>query len=1325
MRRILTILLIGILSLCNAQAQLYQYLSTADGLSDRRVLTIEKDKTGFLWFLTYTSIDRYDGKNIVHYNVDEEGEYTTFYTENNKLTTDSKGTLWYICENGQTFKYHPAKDKFLEINVPSSSEAENTQISLIELTTGDEIWYVGKNKARIYNIQSDSWSEIEMDSAHNHPTSIYQCADGTYYIGTEHGICHMKLEAGHLTHIKNLIPDSIIQNPEKIFFHTDTERVIAASKQNGLIIYDLTLDKTDHHFTHMKELMVTDIIPYGKDKTLIATQGAGVWVYKHQEEKMEMLFWEQTDIPNGMNGNYVRSMHVDDKKRIWMAVYPKGITIYNDRYPAYLWTKSYIGNQQTLKNDQVNYILEDSEGDIWYATNNGVSMQNPKNGTWRHFLYAKEAAPEMLNIPHDKEKSPQWGNTFLSLCETEPGKIAVGGYMTGIYTINKQNGETERTIGEKPKDTLNRATVKNSHIRAIYKENDTLLWSGGDNYLECKNTQTGETKTYDIETDITCIEEGDSATLYIGTGNGLFTLHRKTEEIKKIDIGIVTPHINCLYQHPNGRLYIGTNRTGLIVKQENGSFKTYNWRNSALLFDNIYAIIPDGEKHLIISTGPCISRMDLKKDKFINWTSNQGLIKTTFNPRAGIRTKDGAFILGTSDGAIRWDKSIHLPREIDGRIVFTGIDLQGEQIAEIKDLLGKEIWTLDSLKELRLSHHQNNLDLQLASINFDAPLYTYIRWTLEGRDTIWNRINQENWIHLYNLSPNVYKLKARLIAQEDRRVLDEREIRIHISPPIWLARQSKAAYLLIGLCLLGFILTELHDTRIKFRRQTEKEKLTHLWTGKIRKMSALNSTLVGEIAGNKHLTPQEQNYLKMAERNMTLLSHIGKQITELTSPPPEGNAVYATHHLLTDLTDEYHAWLEPIATPRNIHVTCRHEGEKDDEVLTNKRQTDLIVYLLASCLIDNFGEEGGELHLTTKKSAQAWFIRLKGVPEKRNWHENGETTRMQIKTIRNLTKEQGATLETPEIGDYILTFPQAGIHFWETKKHEKMCDLPGLPFPELVEPKRNGKPKGFILLIEHEPEVRNYIIDGLAAEWDIATASDLPTALTIIHDIRPDAILLESQLPNKRSHEFVKILKANFSTRLLPIVLIAATEDWRNITDGYDLQADYYLHNVLNITTLKKTLDQVKKKQEEAEQLLHADLQHKRTEVKEKEIEQENSFITQVKEIILAHMTEPEFSTEMLCNLMKMSHTNLFSKVKNITGQSISILIRDLRMNKAAEMLVEGKINITEISDTLGFNDAKYFREVFKRHFGVSPREYIKRHEQENDEAGTPPSDDE
>ena len=102
------------------------------------------------------------------------------------------------------------------------------------------------------------------------------------------------------------------------------------------------------------------------------------------------------------------------------------------------------------------------------------------------------------------------------------------------------------------------------------------------------------------------------------------------------------------------------------------------------------------------------------------------------------------------------------------------------------------------------------------------------------------------------------------------------------------------------------------------------------------------------------------------------------------------------------------------------------------------------------------------------------------------------------------------------------------------------------------------------------------------------------------------------------------------------------------------------------------------------------------------------NFITTVKKKVEENLENQDFNVDSLCNLLNMSRTSFYNKIKALTNQAPADYIRAIRLNKAAELLKTGKYSIIEVADMTGYNDAKYFREVFKKHFKVSPSKYAK-----------------
>jgi AraC-like DNA-binding protein len=103
-------------------------------------------------------------------------------------------------------------------------------------------------------------------------------------------------------------------------------------------------------------------------------------------------------------------------------------------------------------------------------------------------------------------------------------------------------------------------------------------------------------------------------------------------------------------------------------------------------------------------------------------------------------------------------------------------------------------------------------------------------------------------------------------------------------------------------------------------------------------------------------------------------------------------------------------------------------------------------------------------------------------------------------------------------------------------------------------------------------------------------------------------------------------------------------------------------------------------------------------------------FLEEVRRYVAQHIDSQELSVDMLCRLLHMSRTSFYNKLKALTGCSPADFIRSERLSRAAELLKDGSRSVTEVAEMAGFNDAKYFREVFKKHFGMPPAQYGKRH---------------
>ena len=184
-----------------------------------------------------------------------------------------------------------------------------------------------------------------------------------------------------------------------------------------------------------------------------------------------MLFRSNLEEEGELKGNGIYALCKDSSSNLWIGSYTGGVAYANPKKYLFELTQHEYKNPQSLINNHVNAILEDHEGDLWYATNQGISVHLLKSGTWKHFL---------------KE------NVFLTLCNDENGNVWTGGYGTGVYCLNKHTGIRQHLTTERP------GTLTTNYIYSIVEDNNKNLWFGGiyGNLIRYTPSQAGKAEQF-------------------------------------------------------------------------------------------------------------------------------------------------------------------------------------------------------------------------------------------------------------------------------------------------------------------------------------------------------------------------------------------------------------------------------------------------------------------------------------------------------------------------------------------------------------------------------------------------------------------------------------------------------------------------------------------------------------------------------------------------------------------------------------------------------------------------------------------------------------
>ncbi|MCB0742790.1 MAG: response regulator [Ignavibacteriae bacterium] len=250
----------------------------------------------------------------------------------------------------------------------------------------------------------------------------------------------------------------------------------------------------------------------------------------------------------------------------------------------------------------------------------------------------------------------------------------------------------------------------------------------------------------------------------------------------------------------------------------------------------------------------------------------------------------------------------------------------------------------------------------------------------------------------------------------------------------------------------------------------------------------------------------------------------------------------------------------------------------------------------------------------------------------------------------------------------------------------------------------NEKP--FLLIIEDNTEVRNYIKKNLYDHFNICEAVDGEDGWEKAINIMPDLIISDVMMPKMDGFELCKKIKIDESTSHIPVIMLTAKATLEDKISGFDIGADEYIMKPFEIEELKSRINNLLQQRKR----LHEHYKkHQLFDIVDQKISSiDQKFISKVLELIKNNISNSEFTIELLAENLAVSRSLLNKKLSALVGHAPGELIKRIRLNKAADLLKHKSGNVTEISFEVGFNNSSYFTECFKKQFGVSPTQFQK-----------------
>ena len=1242
-----------------------------------------------MWFLTQEGVDRYDGKYIKHYNFSDDSIKLDSRIALNWLYMDSGNILWVIGQKGRIFRYDSQHDKFKLAYIHPELIRNKPQAFLNYgyLDKNDRIWLCYKDSITWYDIRTGT--TLHMPTPVNGEiTAIEQTDSNHFFIGTGNGLFHAGIEKGKL----NIMPDKMVEgigtSVHELYYHAVSKQLFVGNYKEGILIYDVGKTGKIIPCQSPNNVEINRIVALNAHELLVATGGKGVYKLDMNTCMSEPYITADYNSYNGMNGNNINDIYVDEEERIWLANYPTGITIRNNRYGSYDLIRHSLGNSLSLVNDQVHDVLEDSDGDLWFATSNGISLYQTDTKEWHSFLSSFDPVPDDEN------------HIFLALCEASPGVIWAGGFMSGICKIEKRKGfkishlSPAAIAGVRP----------DQYIFDIKKDSGGDIWSGGYHHLKRINLETKSVRLYPGVNSITTIQEKDTRQMWIGTRMGLYQLDKESGVYQYVDLPIESPYICALFQRDDGILYIGTRGAGLLVYNINKKKFIHQYRtdNCALISDNIHTILPRQDESLLMGTENGITIYSPRKHSFRNWTREQGLMSVNFNTGSATTYSNNTLVFGGNDGAVRFPIDIQIPEPHYSRLLLRDFMIAYHPVYPGDDgsPLEKDI---DETDRLELAYGQNSFSLDVVSINYDYPSNILYSWKIDGFHKEWSRPSLDNRIVVRNLPPGSYTLQIRAISNEEKyKTYETRSIQIVITPPAWASVWAMAGYaiLLVLVMVIIFRIIILHRQK---KVSDEKTRFFINTAHDIRTPLTLIKAPLEEVIENRMVKEQALPHINMALKNVNALLQLATNLINFERVDVYSSTLYVSEYELNSYMDNVCATFRKYAEMKHVRFVYESNFDYLNVWFDSDKMGSILKNILSNAL--KYTPEGGSVRIYACEEGNSWSIEVK---------DTGIGLMLVYKLVK-LHKGRIHIQSTEHEGTCVqVTFPKGNSHLHKAKfispKIPNECSetivsggTPGLLSMEISQV--NGSLQR-ILIVEDNDDLRNYLIDMFKTGYNVQSCPNGKEALVIVREFDPDLVISDIMMPEMGGDELCSVIKGDLEISHIPVILLTALGDEKNMLEGLEIGADAYITKPFSVGILKATVKNILANRTLLRQVYNSIEDREQTLPVNCTNTLDWKFIASVKECIENNMGNSDFNVDMLSSQHHMSRTSFFNKLKALTGYAPADYIRMIRLQHAAQLLKQGEHTVTEIADMVGFSDAKYFREVFKKYYNVSPSKF-------------------
>ena len=1309
--------LFGILCLMNglsANAQMGKLFDADKQMSSSYTTQIYLDKDGFIWVATRNGLNRYDGYQFRIYKKEMRQDLGMASNYVNCMTQDHNGRFFIGMYgalqifDGQRFRTVTTYD-IKGRNVPCYITC------LLERQNGDML--IGTSGHGLLKMKGHREAH-QMKDAFASLTSVHRMMEDRrqhIWLATEtQGLWRWDGKT-----IKKYFQDNELRNNILDVCEGDNGRVYVATANRGLFRLD---GDTPIHIEGTGNRHISVLYFNRRGHLMLGYDGMGLGIYDPQNGRLVDNPYYSREVD--LSTSKVYSICEDQNSNVWLGLLQKGIFMQPGHTMGFGYMGPKLGAQNVLGTACVTSVTGDSQGWRWTGTDrDGMYLQDD------HFQVVK----------HFKEGFPA---TILGCCEDLKGNIWIGSFKEGCGWIDR------KTLTYHPYRLPQGSDIS---IFDVISDSKGYIWLASMGYGVLRlNPETGEVKAYvqkqkapddrkinsivnDYISQLALSPDGKR--LYVATTMGVCCL-----DLEK-DSWLTTFGENCLNygtavriaREFDGILYIGTNDGLLCYDLEQRKLKRLAIE-SGLADNGIASIEQDKTGRLWIGTDHGLCCLNPKNGKTNNYFVDNGLQSNEFSDGASWASPTGYLVFAGLGGVTWFTPADVRERAWKADVKLTGFSVNGEPVSR-GTMSG--VWqvtdtTVIASNRFVLSSSDNTFAVQLSTLTYDNPehiVYCY-------------RINNEDWVRMppgineitfSHMQPGSYNFCV--VAEQNGTPTPERCFEVIIHAPWYRTPLAYLIYIMILVVLFLQYRQRRHRKEQDSLRLQEHIHAEEMADAKLRffmnisheirtPMTLIVAPLQSLIKQDND--PHRRGVYETIRRNAERILGLINQMMDLRKIDKGQMQMHMRETNLVTFISAIYTLFAQQAKNKTIQFHFDCDEERIMAWIDRGNFDKIIINILSNAF--KFTPTGGEIRICPEDKLERIFERFYQSPSSANDRNVG--TGIGLDLTRSLVELHHGSIEAHNNSDgpgceFIVTIPLGNEHLSaeeiltdEIEEEEPTESIISEEQEEEESAVNNDLPKvgkrQKVVVVEDDSEIRNYLTEALSKDYDITGCENGKEGFTAVLKLMPDLVISDIMMPEMDGTTLCSKIKTNGTTNHIPVILLTAKSREEDQLEGLETGADAYIVKPFNMDILRRTIAN----------LIHShhtlQLKFGRNDQLEELVDDikmkspDEKLLERVMTAINHNLNNADLSVDKIADEVGISRVHLHRKMKELTGQTPHDFIRNIRMKKAATLLASADMNVSEVMYACGFSNAASFSTVFKKMYGMSPREYMNEHQEKD-----------